>query len=68
MILSVPLLPQSESPKIACFVPANPPEVDASTNPFSGRSMGVASTTYTTRTMIGVRRAEQRTKPPITTG
>ena len=42
-------------PKMACFVPAMPPEVDAIGNPFSGRSMGVVAITHTTRTMVGVR-------------
>ena len=37
---------------MACFVPAKPPEVDASANPFSGMSMGAVSTIYTTRTMV----------------
>ena len=40
---------------MACFVPANPPEVDASANPFSGMSMGAVATIYTARTMVGVR-------------
>ena len=42
---------------MACFVPANPPEVDASANPFSGMSMGAVATIYTARTMVGVRGA-----------
>ena len=42
---------------MACFVPAKPPEVDASANPFSGMSMGAVSTIYTARTMAGVRGA-----------
>ena len=42
---------------MACFVPANPPEVDASANPFSGMLMGAVATIYTARTMVGVRGA-----------
>ena len=42
---------------MACFVPAKPPEVDASANPFSGMSMGAVSTIYTARTMAEVRGA-----------
>ena len=52
---------------MACFVPANPPEVNASANPFSGMSMGAVATIYTAWTMVGVRRGEQRTKRPTLT-